>query len=498
MGNLDDKNVGDVYLWEKITIAIDSSQEANETLSIDSSIEPLVDIYYSAAVKLNNGVLELVEPVQITSEAAGSLYDSRVYYFTSNNTTVRYLASVYEGTSVCTYTYYPVSGSTIEYLTTLEEDAYSNMDDGYTYILKGKIEELIGTAVKKTGDLMTGELKVAYGEYPQVTMRPEAGGMAAVEGATTKASLQSYDVADDTDNRRSFQVHNATGKPDVAEALALTDYVNGGGQTYHIYGDHNPALAGGAAAMIGTKAVQVSGAGWRRVVTLTHEGAMLVQVGNNYRTGGQENILLYVTTHGNMPTITVLSHAARGTARYTAVRLVETDAGTAMDIYYNHNLSEYNLFRATALLHGYTNNNPKGQMQNFELQDNSDILGSAVKAEIPTTNLPSGNILTDQSGARIESGSYTGTDGYGEDNAITLTFGFEPKMVIVQSGSGYSLDFLPLIKEVSMTGDNTNSGSSTAAVYVTWGANSVSWYSAYNEESMKNVANTTYYYIAIS
>lgn len=111
-------------------------------------------------------------------------------------------------------------------------------------------------------------------------------------------------------------------------------------------------------------------------------------------------------------------------------------------------------------------------------------------------NLIDKNAKDIANGVKIAMGSYTGTGETGEDNAITLTFGFEPKMVVVQNASGYSLDFLPMIKGVSKTGDNTDSGSSDAAVIVTWGANSVSWYSYY-KENMKNNAGDTYLYIAI-
>lgn len=107
------------------------------------------------------------------------------------------------------------------------------------------------------------------------------------------------------------------------------------------------------------------------------------------------------------------------------------------------------------------------------------------------------NAMDIANGVKIEAGSYTGTDETGEANAITLTFGFEPKMVIVQNASDLTLDFLPMIKEVSQTGDDTANGSSSSAVHVTWGTNSVSWYSDHDKGSMKNAANNTYYYIAI-
>ena len=42
--------------------------------------------------------------------------------------------------------------------------------------------------------------------------------------------------------------------------------------------------------------------------------------------------------------------------------------------------------------------------------------------------------------AKIEVGSYTGTGKYGSSNKNSLTFGFEPKMVMVYANTGFRLN----------------------------------------------------------
>ena len=115
-------------------------------------------------------------------------------------------------------------------------------------------------------------------------------------------------------------------------------------------------------------------------------------------------------------------------------------------------------------------------------------------------------------GARIETGSYTGTGTYGSGtNANTLSFGFEPKLVLVQSADN----------------GTSNSGAHTAwawvrgvgkaltykvyssdnqivrrEVTIEWSDNGVTWYaptnvSTSNADVQLNKSNIMYYYLAI-
>lgn len=114
---------------------------------------------------------------------------------------------------------------------------------------------------------------------------------------------------------------------------------------------------------------------------------------------------------------------------------------------------------------------------------------------------------------RIASGSYVGTGTYGSSNPNTLTFGFEPKIVII---SGYSEGDASKYQGIGffVRGTKFSSGSATAAVWqnatypnsqnsanaVTWNGNEMSWYTTVNSmlaTSQFNAANSTYTYIAI-
>lgn len=117
--------------------------------------------------------------------------------------------------------------------------------------------------------------------------------------------------------------------------------------------------------------------------------------------------------------------------------------------------------------------------------------------------------------ARIAFGTYVGTGTFGKETPCTLTFDFEPKLVMVYSGSMGML-----------TGDSTNSGGSNTIIaarpatsasrygsygggisivydYFTWDGNTFSWYSSSGGSQEKsgsiqlNYEGSNYYYMAI-
>ena len=98
--------------------------------------------------------------------------------------------------------------------------------------------------------------------------------------------------------------------------------------------------------------------------------------------------------------------------------------------------------------------------------------------------------------ARVAVGSYVGKGTYGEENAVKLTFDFEPKFVLVLQNEGmlsgeYNSNvalFRPQTR--SRTGTDVNS-----YIDVAWGENSVSWYSGTPAAQLNS--EFTYYYLAI-
>lgn len=96
-------------------------------------------------------------------------------------------------------------------------------------------------------------------------------------------------------------------------------------------------------------------------------------------------------------------------------------------------------------------------------------------------------------GAKIETGSYTGTGTYGASNPNSLTFGFEPKLVMLGPANAY-VTCIALRGTPTAILFSTNQGSIFPKL--TWSGNTLQWYSTGDKDTQLN--NTTQYaYIAI-
>ena len=121
----------------------------------------------------------------------------------------------------------------------------------------------------------------------------------------------------------------------------------------------------------------------------------------------------------------------------------------------------------------------------------------------------SGGIKTAMNGfARIACGSYVGTGTYGSANPCSLTFDFEPKLVIV-APSTVNL-YVGTMVAVNPDGiAYCPSSAATSIQSLTWSGNTLSWYvndvkkngatsGTYetNEQYQLNGSGKTYYYVA--
>ena len=108
-------------------------------------------------------------------------------------------------------------------------------------------------------------------------------------------------------------------------------------------------------------------------------------------------------------------------------------------------------------------------------------------------------------GVKIEVGSYVGTGTYGSSNKNSLTFGFEPKMLIIGSTKNSNNLTQPvLIPTSNGWGDSFlwTKGQVVARVNgydinISSEGKTVSWYSAKAANYQCNATNTTYLYLAI-
>lgn len=96
--------------------------------------------------------------------------------------------------------------------------------------------------------------------------------------------------------------------------------------------------------------------------------------------------------------------------------------------------------------------------------------------------------------AKIATGSYTGTGTYNTNNKNSLTFDFEPKVVLV-SGKHHNYN----LTAVLVSGASKVSaidGSANTDLTLTWNGVTVSWYSS-SAAGQFNLSNQNYNWVAI-
>ena len=101
---------------------------------------------------------------------------------------------------------------------------------------------------------------------------------------------------------------------------------------------------------------------------------------------------------------------------------------------------------------------------------------------------------------KVTSGTYTGTGTYGESNPNSLTFDFEPKLVIIQCQESSLKKYLLAINGVLSSGPFDESGSSSYKDIFNWNGNTFSWYhTGTNSPAFMqyNESGQTYCYFAI-
>ena len=108
-----------------------------------------------------------------------------------------------------------------------------------------------------------------------------------------------------------------------------------------------------------------------------------------------------------------------------------------------------------------------------------------------------GNIIP---AIKMETGSYVGTGTYGSSNPNTLTFPFDPKLVVVTGTSDSDESNImiapknavrvPSLMATSMSGSNPNN------ITLDWSTNGISWTSICATDQL-NSSGITYYYVAI-
>ena len=130
-----------------------------------------------------------------------------------------------------------------------------------------------------------------------------------------------------------------------------------------------------------------------------------------------------------------------------------------------------------------------------EFNDNWDKIDAALKASEDKAAAAMAAVAS-CGNCKIATGTYTGTGDYTADSKNTLTFAGKPMLVIVYAvGGSNKMLGLVLVRGANQTYNNR--GTSLDTIYISWGANSVSWYEKYDAEYQANKYGTAYAYVAL-
>ena len=137
-----------------------------------------------------------------------------------------------------------------------------------------------------------------------------------------------------------------------------------------------------------------------------------------------------------------------------------------------------------------------------EFNDNWDKIDTALKASEDKAAAALAAVAS-CGNCKIATGTYTGTGEYGVGNENSLTFPFEPKLVIVQNkdmsvadlgaSDTHKYGMLLAIRGLSVYGLKTG----LYPIRFTWQGNTLRWYGEVNPAYQLNIAGTTYCYLAI-
>ena len=145
-----------------------------------------------------------------------------------------------------------------------------------------------------------------------------------------------------------------------------------------------------------------------------------------------------------------------------------------------------------------------GQDQNVAVCPSDLVVGSIARIFVPGGNMSNAFILGSVSGGGDTptptkkndgvAGSYQGTG----ETSKSLTFEFEPRFVLImgtsERGTSSSLDEIGFMVKNCPLAYIVTSYSTDRYTSVTWGSNSVSWFSS---DKYLNSSYATYYYFAI-
>lgn len=428
-----------------------------------------------AAAKVAEDAKDVIEDVMEGNFATKSYVDQQIAAIPTpdvsgqigeHNTSKTAHADIREGLENHTHSYLPLSGGTLS----------GNL------MFSGS-DPIIGNATGQSGK----RIRIYSG-----TNGNYAGG----------AGINLYQ-ADHASNAGVFTVsaHDGT------NTAALTGTPDGkltwkGGNVYHT-GNKPTAADVGAASVDSVTRIQsewwgnLSKAGWYRIAKYVGTADQIagspansvdLTIKRNYSSAANEYHHLRLASVYSQQEIFSVTSKSR-TRMFTKARYTHTSSGSGvayLEVYYNANAANSVQF---ALLNGSSMSQKWEAISPEATSETVSGMTVGCTYDIPTNAKPL-TTATLANGAQIQTGSYSGSGGYRENNAITLTFNSPPKLVFVTSDSTgkYSWFANPA---------TLYSGSSGVSGSCSWSGNTLTWYSGTSADSHLNTSGKTFYWFAI-
>lgn len=396
--------------------------------------------------------------------------------------------------------------------------------DSSVKITLKQAEELIGEmAVSKAGDVMSGSLGINTDGTDNLGL---------FSGQTDGAMVEAY-TKGDYDNRRGLRVAHPDAVTDITKALQFYDVANGVWRNFALYGEHNkPTPTDVGAITFGTQRTAIpansdlnnyTAIGCYKCSTNSNaatianspvELAFILDVISNTGAhtdvvaGTYNNIIQRLTAYsgevywrringdgtkinygewrkvydsGNLTADSLGAlPTSGGVVSGTVRRLRELNGETFESHYASPSAIEIDGEYTTAITH----QKPDGNQTQFVFNEKGAALWNPVANWL--TRFPN-----------IAYGTYVGTGTYGKSNPNTLTFDFEPKLLIFATQSSNSNGQIASIHHMVFPMTFSEPIYSARASTISWNGNTVSWYHAEYEEAQLNASGKTYYYIAI-
>lgn len=193
---------------------------------------------------------------------------------------------------------------------------------------------------------------------------------------------------------------------------------------------------------------------------------------------------------------------------YGWVEVISEKGGNLTGALYLNGIGAIQQFNSTVEIISRVVGSSTDDRIHFAMNANEDIANALVLAKIVNNVAKTYKVYGEHNlpnVARIQTGSYVGTNTYNKSNPCILNFGFQPKFVFISAYSTETLEHhtatlvfnAPNSMSFKTVYSTSNAYRGGYELSVIWGDKSVQWYNTSSAVNQLNSNAYTYYYVAI-